>query len=786
MKKVLSFVLVLSLVLGSFSMAFAAPANSGKLSDIAGSANEEAITVVNDLGIVTGYTDGTFKGEQAVNRAEFAAMITRALAIPESALAGYSATTFKDTTGYGWAVPYLAFCESKGIMLGDGNGNAMPGRTITVNEAMTMTLRALGYTNNSSALIGTWPSNYVTLGQTVGLYDDVATDSTINRESAAQVIYNALTVGLVQVATDGTTNSLYIKGNSENGVQTLLTSGLGCEVEAAAVITGDEDSAINLLPYQGAYAVKYTKDDEVVAIGEIKSTFLTGEVDFTKNIIDVDGTEYRIASDTAITAGAYSFNNGDLDTSNSNLDDVVADGDTATIAVKLTGKTVNELYSVAVWDVTATELFEEDDLDEESITGYDFPLDDDDAIDTNAFWLVGVDSLDDIDVDNVLEIYMNGDNEISKLVVGTKSVTGQVTRINNDGDKFTIDGTAYEATDDFIAGLNVPEVGDEGTAYLNYDGKIAIWDEDVASAGNYAVAIATDYSESYNVTTYSIKLFTAEGEEITPDIDEDITATAVAIPENSIVEYSLNKNGEVNDITAVATGAAADMGGKVSKDGTLVGTKVVASNVVVFVNDNGDYSIEKIGNLQNNTSLSGIYAIDTKGRIAAILVDGTQVDGGDASYGVINATGRAVDADGDTVISVEGFIDGSVLDALGDTNTASDYPLTTTTSGLAEITVNADGVVTEVNNSLSAGTDIDVIEDLSAATVTAISSADRTFSIEGDTYKVASGAVIYVWNADDEVWEVKTAISTLRGKYVKAYTTDEDDVTGFDIILAWE
>ena len=83
---------------------------------------------------------------------------------------------------------FLTFCESKGIMLGDGNGNAMPGRTITVNEAMTMTLRALGYTNNSSALIGTWPSNYVTLGQTVGLYDDVATDSTINRESAAQVI----------------------------------------------------------------------------------------------------------------------------------------------------------------------------------------------------------------------------------------------------------------------------------------------------------------------------------------------------------------------------------------------------------------------------------------------------------------------------------------------------------------------------------------------------------------------------------------------------------------------
>lgn len=151
MRKVLSFVLVLALVLGSFSMAFAANTSSG-LTDIAGNANEDAIKVAYDLGIVTGNPDGTYLPGKAVNRAEFAALITRALAIPDSALAGYTSTTFKDTVGYGWAVPYLAFCQSKGIMIGDGQGNAMPGRTITVNEAMTMALRAIGYTENSSLL----------------------------------------------------------------------------------------------------------------------------------------------------------------------------------------------------------------------------------------------------------------------------------------------------------------------------------------------------------------------------------------------------------------------------------------------------------------------------------------------------------------------------------------------------------------------------------------------------------------------------------------------------------
>ncbi|MCI8631751.1 MAG: S-layer homology domain-containing protein [Firmicutes bacterium] len=288
MKKVLSFVLVLTLVLGSFSMVFAAPEQKG-LSDIAGSVNEEAIQVVNDLGIITGYDDGTFKGANNVTRAEFAAMITRALAIPESALAGYSTSTFKDTAGYGWAVPYLAFCQSKGIMIGDGNGNAMPGRTVTVNEAMTMVLRAIGYTNNSALLVGSWPANYVSLGQTLGLYDDVAAATTINRESAAQVVYNVLTVALVQVATDGKTDKVVAeKFGNETIYRTLLTSGLGCDIDkkgAAYVITGEEPSAINLMPYQGTYAVTYSKDDEIVAIGEVKSTFLTGDVDAEKKLL---------------------------------------------------------------------------------------------------------------------------------------------------------------------------------------------------------------------------------------------------------------------------------------------------------------------------------------------------------------------------------------------------------------------------------------------------------------------------------------------------------------------
>ena len=182
----------------------------------------------------------------------------------------------------------------------------------------------------------------------------------------------------------------------------------------------------------------------------------------------------------------------------------------------------------------------------------------------------------------------------------------------------------------FIAGSDVPEVGDEGTAYLNYDGKIAIWDEDVASSGNYAVYIGKKVSDGYDNEgdTVSIKLFTAEGEEITPELKDSVTITGIAA--NDIVEYSLDKNGKVNDITNGAI-AGTDIGAKISKDNTLIGTDVVASNVVVFVKDGTDYSIDKIANLDRDLETLK-FSKDSKGRISAILVDVTMIDGNDSFW----------------------------------------------------------------------------------------------------------------------------------------------------------
>jgi hypothetical protein len=87
MRKLIMTVLALALILGSISVASAA-SGKVKLTDIDENANEEAIQVAYDLGIVTGTPEGSYEPEKAVNRSEFAALIVRALAVPDSALCG--------------------------------------------------------------------------------------------------------------------------------------------------------------------------------------------------------------------------------------------------------------------------------------------------------------------------------------------------------------------------------------------------------------------------------------------------------------------------------------------------------------------------------------------------------------------------------------------------------------------------------------------------------------------------------------------------------------------------
>lgn len=526
MKKVLALVLTFALVLTSFSLAFAdnattAPTPEGKagkaLSDIAASPNREAIGVVNDLGIVVGTPEGTFLPTKEVTRAEFAVMLTKALAIPNSALEGYSQTPFKDMAGYEWSTGYLAFCLSKGIMVGDGYGNAMPGRTVSLNEAVTMALRAIGYVDNSSELKGAWPANYVTKAQELDLYKDVAKDMVgATRENAAQIIYNLLPIQKVAVDTDGKTNPLWdvLPRGTNPGVETtLFSAGLNCKLDKEGVVVDSdvENASINMAKNLGKYGKVYVnkKTNKIVAFLNESDQLVGRFTAANKFVTSDDEKEYTIKSDVD-KANRLIVGNGKTTTNDQTIATFTgghygandADSKEYVLNVDLSGKTIKEIYSAVKWDVTIGQKVKASDLasikSDKTLLNYKFGKDDNGEIAANEFELVGAATLADIKADDVVYVYDN-DKVIRKIEVSNKTVEGMVksykAATTDSKAKFTIGDKTFKNSkevlnnvgidaDALVVGIN--DVTDEVKAFLDARGYVFDF-EKTAKARNYAV-----------------------------------------------------------------------------------------------------------------------------------------------------------------------------------------------------------------------------------------------------------------------------------------------------------
>ena len=273
MKKVLSLVLTLSLVLGTFSMAFAATT----FGDVKGENCEDAVNVLTELGVVTGYEDGTYKPENIVTRAEMAVLVVNALGL-EDYVTDSATSSFTDMDGYGWAQGYIAYAQSLGVISGYGDGTFKPGKTVSYDEAATMLVAALGYTPDS--LQGTWPANYVTKAKSLGILDDVQAGAAgANRGDIAIMLANALYVQMVYADSDGATiGKTDADGTTEVTMYSTLVKGAG--MYYGTVNAGDTATATkNINELLGAAGkIVVNEDGDVISVSDIKSTFMTGKL----------------------------------------------------------------------------------------------------------------------------------------------------------------------------------------------------------------------------------------------------------------------------------------------------------------------------------------------------------------------------------------------------------------------------------------------------------------------------------------------------------------------------
>ena len=147
-KKLLCLVIVLVMALGMVQLASAKPAdkNVDDYTDFDAIEYKEAVDVLTALGVLSGYTDGSFGPTADITRAEAAKIICYVLLGTTSADAlAKVATGFRDVPASHWASPFVAYCAQKGIVSGYGNGLFGPEDKVTALQMAKMLLGAVGY-----------------------------------------------------------------------------------------------------------------------------------------------------------------------------------------------------------------------------------------------------------------------------------------------------------------------------------------------------------------------------------------------------------------------------------------------------------------------------------------------------------------------------------------------------------------------------------------------------------------------------------------------------------------
>ncbi|MCM3174874.1 InlB B-repeat-containing protein [Paenibacillus sp. MER 99-2] len=175
-------------------------------SDIEGHWASASIREAAALGIVNGYSDGSFRPGTHVTRAEFTAMLVRMLKpVSEQENTISTMPSFTDEAQIGaWAHDAIAQASALGWIQGHADGNFRPNVSITRAEMAVMVSRALTLTDvaaessfTDAASIPAWASQAAAHMQQSGLMKgrvNGAFDSSAltTRAEAAQVLMNAL------------------------------------------------------------------------------------------------------------------------------------------------------------------------------------------------------------------------------------------------------------------------------------------------------------------------------------------------------------------------------------------------------------------------------------------------------------------------------------------------------------------------------------------------------------------------------------------------------------------
>ncbi len=619
MKKIIALTLLMITLCIPFSTTYA------------DTSSEDIAEVMKSLNIMSGYTDGNLHLNDKLTRAQYAKMIINASQYKSSVSIRSTTSPFKDVPYSNWAAPYVSVAVSNGLIKGYPDSTFKPDKNVTLEEAITISLYAMGY--SSTDFGSSWPYGQLGTATNIGLLDDVSANAgnEITRQSAMQIIFNMLNLN----KKDGSEyiealncklleDVILIASNSENSSigEGKISTSLGTYKisesfntdnvgkKGNAILNGN-DEIVGFIPTEQTvetYTAYAALDRDIV---------VATNSGYTQTLnIDENTTIYYKGQETSLQNIISEISVGDIlkvsKSINGSIDFVVISGNNLLGPVIANGD-LSSLLNLSLSNVTVLRNGTKSllsDINNNDVVYYSQPL-------------------------NILWVY-------------NKKITGiyESASPNNDQpSKITVSGVEYsiETIDAFnkLSSQGQFMVGDSITLLLGKDGKIADVISPLQSDENFVgYLIKNGTKEVKNSSNYTynvnyIKLATVDGDVLEYEANKDYSSL-----KNLVVEVNFsNGKAVLNKVSS------SNLSGTFNWNTKKLGSLKVASDIKVMdvqtidSDSNVNYLItypQRINNVKLSSSNILYYSKNDNGEINSLILK--DVTGDTYQYGIVTDT----------------------------------------------------------------------------------------------------------------------------------------------------
>lgn len=264
-------------------------------------------TALAELGIISGYPDGSFGGVNNITRAEMAAIACRMINKESEAKASKTDTEFFDVDESHWASGYINVAVENGIIAGDGDGYFRPEDNVKYEEAVKITVCAAGYGDNITVDPSDWSAGYLREAKKRNITDNLRGSKgyASARSDVSVMVYNGLTAELeapeisLNSGTYSGVKNVAIRSNLEGAQIYYTLDGSTPTYESnryVRPIAISRDTTLNAVVIKDKVlsskvaSEEYTISVQKISGGVSANTFYNYNVSFNLNYPDATGT----------------------------------------------------------------------------------------------------------------------------------------------------------------------------------------------------------------------------------------------------------------------------------------------------------------------------------------------------------------------------------------------------------------------------------------------------------------------------------------------------------------